>query len=376
MSIPFIDLKAQYALIEDVVRKGIDGVLEHGAYVMGPEIAEIENRLSNYSAVRHAVGCASGTDALIMALMALEVGPGDAVFTSPFTFMATAETIALLGATPVFVDVDPVTFNIDPDALRRKIGEIKDTRSDLTPKGVIAVDIFGQPADYDRIEPLAHNNGLFLIVDAAQSFGATYKGKPVCSLGDMACTSFFPAKPLGCYGDGGMVFAHNDELYRLLLSIRVHGMGEDRYENVRLGINGRIDSIQAAVLLAKFDIFPEELVKRQEVADRYEKLLADVEDLVTPVVAEECTSAWAQYSVLSRDAAHRTELMDRLKANGIPAAIYYPTSLHLQKAFAYLGYKPGDMPVSEEVGERIFSLPMHPYLTESDQETIAKVLKG
>ena len=376
MSIPFIDLKAQYALIEDVVRKGIDGVLEHGAYVMGPEIAEIENRLSNYSAVRHAVGCASGTDALIMALMALEVGPGDAVFTSPFTFMATAETIALLGATPVFVDVDPVTFNIDPDALRRKIGEIKDTRSDLTPKGVIAVDIFGQPADYDRIEPLAHNNGLFLIVDAAQSFGATYKGKPVCSLGDMACTSFFPAKPLGCYGDGGMVFAHNDELYKLLLSIRVHGMGEDRYENVRLGINGRIDSIQAAVLLAKFDIFPEELVKRQEVADRYEKLLADVEDFVTPVVAEECTSAWAQYSVLSRDAAHRTELMDRLKANGIPAAIYYPTSLHLQKAFAYLGYKPGDMPVSEEVGERIFSLPMHPYLTESDQETIAKVLKG
>ena len=376
MSIPFIDLKAQYALVEEDVRKGIDAVLEHGAYIMGPEIAEIENRLSSYSAVRHAVACASGTDALIMALMALEVGPGDAVFTSPFTFMATAETIALLGATPVFVDVDPVTFNIDPDALRRKIGEIKDNHSELTPKGIIAVDIFGQPADYDRIEPLAHNNGLFLIVDAAQSFGATYKGRPVCSLGDMACTSFFPAKPLGCYGDGGMVFAHNDELHKLLLSIRVHGMGGDRYENVRLGINGRMDSIQAAVLLAKFELFPEELEKRQQVADRYQALLADVEHLVTPVIAEGCTSAWAQYSVLARDTAHRSELMDRLKQNGIPTAIYYPLPLHLQKAFAGLGGKPGDLPVCEGIGERIFSLPMHPYLKESDQEAIAGALKG
>ena len=376
MSIPFIDLKAQYALVEDEVRKGIDAVLEHGAYIMGPEIAEIENRLSSYSAVRHGVACASGTDALLMALMALEVGPGDAVFTSPFTFMATAEVIALLGATPVFVDVDPVTFNIDPDALRRTIGEIKDTRSDLTPKGVIAVDIFGQPADYDRIEPLAHNNGLFLIVDAAQSFGATYKGKPVCSLGDMACTSFFPAKPLGCYGDGGMVFAHNDELHKLLLSIRVHGMGEDRYQNVRIGINGRLDSIQAAVLLAKFEIFPDELEKRQQVADRYQALLADVEHVIAPVIAEGCTSAWAQYSVLARDAAHRTELMDRLKENGIPTAIYYPTPLHLQEAFTGLGYKPGDLPVCEGIGSRIFSLPMHPYLKEADQETIVRALKG
>lgn len=376
MNIPFIDLKAQYALIEGAVKKGIDGVLEHGAYVMGPEIVELESRLSSYSAVRHAVGCASGTDALIMALMALEVGPGDAVFTTPFTFMATGEVIALLGATPVFVDIDPVTFNIDPDDLRQKVREVKASRSDLTPRGVIAVDLFGQPADYDRIEPLAHNNGLFLIVDAAQSFGATYKGKPVCSLGDMACTSFFPAKPLGCYGDGGMVFAHNDELHKLLLSIRVHGMGDDRYDNVRMGINGRIDSIQAAVLLAKFEIFPEELKKRQQVADRYNALLADVDDLTTPVILEGCTSAWAQYSVLARDEAHRTELMDRLREASIPTAIYYPKPLHLQTAFAYLEHKPGDFPVCEGVGERIFSLPMHPYLKESDQEIIAKVLKG
>ena len=376
MTIPFIDLKTQYARVQDAVKQGLDGVLEHGAYIMGPEIGELERRLSSYCGVRHAVGCASGTDALLMALMALEVGPGDAVFTTPFTFMATAEAIALLGATPVFVDVDPVTFNIDPDDLRRRIGAVKDRQPDLTPKGVIAVDLFGQPADYDRIEPLAHNNGLFLIVDAAQSFGATYKGKPVCSLGDMACTSFFPAKPLGCYGDGGMVFTHNDAVKKLLVSIRVHGMGDDKYENVRLGINGRLDSIQAAVLLAKFAIFPEEVELRQQVADRYAALLADVADVTAPVLAEGNTSVWAQYSILARDAAHRTELMDQLKAASIPTAIYYPKPLHLQKAFADLGYAKGDFPVCESVGGRIFSLPMHPYLAEADQETIVKALKG
>lgn len=376
MSIPFIDLKAQYRLVEDSVKKGIDGVLEHGAYVMGPEITELESRLSNFSAVRHAVGCASGTDALIMALMALGVQAGDAVFTTPFTFMATAEVIALLGATPVFVDIDPTTYNIDPDDLRRKIRDVKDNRTDLTPKGVISVDLFGQPADYDRIEPLAHNNGLFLIVDAAQSFGATYKGKPVCSLGDMACTSFFPAKPLGCYGDGGMVFAHNDELNKLLVSIRVHGMGDDRYENVRLGINGRLDSMQAAVLLAKFDIFPDEIEKRQAAATRYNELLSDIDGVTVPEVAEGSSSVWAQYSLLASDSEHRDELMGKLKAQNIPCVIYYPKPLHLQKAFANLGHTEGDFPVCEDIANRIFSLPMHPYLEASDQETIAGVLKG
>jgi dTDP-4-amino-4,6-dideoxygalactose transaminase len=376
MSIPFIDLKTQYQQVEASVKAGIDRVLGHGAYIMGPEIAELEERLSNYCAVRHAVGCASGTDALIMALMAFEIGPGDAVFTTPFTFMATAEAIALLGATPVFVDIDPVTFNIDPDDLRRKIGEVKDTRKDLTPKGVIAVDLFGQPADYDRIEPLAHNNGLFLIVDAAQSFGATYKGKPVCSLGDVACTSFFPAKPLGCYGDGGMLFAHNDAMHKLLVSIRVHGMGDDKYENVRLGINGRLDSIQAAVLLAKFAIFPDEIGKRQQVADRYAALLADIDGLTVPTVPEGNTSVWAQYSVLARDAAHKDALMARLKAASIPTAVYYPKPLHLQKAYAGLSYGTGDFPVSENVAGRIFSLPMHPYLSAQDQETVVAAMKG
>lgn len=376
MSIPFIDLKTQYQRVESSVRAGIDAVLDHGAYIMGPEIAELEQRLSSFSAVRHAVGCASGTDALVMALMALEVGPGDAVFTTPFTFMATAEAVALLGATPVFVDIDPVTFNIDPDDLRRRIGEIKDTRKDLTPKGVITVDLFGQPADYDRIEPLAHNNGLFLIVDAAQSFGATYKGKPVCSLGDVACTSFFPAKPLGCYGDGGMVFAHNDEMRKLLVSIRVHGMGDDKYENVRLGINGRLDSIQAAVLLAKFAIFPDEIVKRQQAADRYAALLSGIDGLTVPTVAPGNTSVWAQYSVLARDTMHRERLMGRLKAAGVPTAIYYPKPLHLQKAFAGLKYVKGDLPICEAIAGRIFSLPMHPYLSEQDQQAVVEALRG
>lgn len=376
MGIPFIDLKAQYKRVEESVKQGINDVLEHGAYVMGPEITDIESKLAEFSSVKHALGCASGTDALLMAMMALGVGRGDAVFTTPFTFMATAETIALLGATPVFVDIDPVTYNIDPDDLRRKIRDLKDNRTDLTPKGIIAVDLFGQPADYDRIEPLALNNGLFLIVDAAQSFGATYKGRPVCSIGDVACTSFFPAKPLGCYGDGGMVFADNDELYDLLESIRIHGKGDDKYDNVRIGINGRIDSMQAAVLLAKFAIFPGEIEKRQQAADRYAELLGDVDDLVVPAVAEGCTSVWAQYSLLARDSEHRDELMGKLQEASIPSVIYYPKPLHLQTAFAYLGYARGDLPVCDNVADRIFSVPMHPYLEADVQEKIAAVLKG
>jgi dTDP-4-amino-4,6-dideoxygalactose transaminase len=376
MGIPFIDLKAQYKRVEESVKQGINGVLEHGAYVMGPEISELESNLAEFSKVGHALGCASGTDALIMALMALEVGPGDAVFTTPFTFMATAEAVAILGATPVFVDIDPVTFNIDPDDLRRKIRDVKENRTDLTPRGIIAVDLFGQPADYDRIEPQALNNGLFLIVDAAQSFGATYQGRPVCSIGDVACTSFFPAKPLGCYGDGGMVFADNDVLHNLLDSIRVHGKGEDKYDNVRLGINGRLDSMQAAVLLAKFDIFPDEIEKRQQAADRYAELLGDVEDVVVPTVPEGNTSVWAQYSLLARDSAHRDELMCKLQAADIPSVIYYPKPLHLQTAYKYLGYREGDLPICDDIASRIFSLPMHPYLEAAAQEKIAEVLKS
>ncbi|WP_243545171.1 DegT/DnrJ/EryC1/StrS family aminotransferase [Pseudodesulfovibrio tunisiensis] len=376
MNIPFIDLKTQYKEIKDEVQKGIDNVLEHGAYIMGPEITELEEKLADFCGVRHGVGCGSGTDALLMALMAFGVGPGDAIFTTPFTFMATAEAVALLGATPVFVDIDPKTYNMDPEDLRRKIAEVSDRRSELKPKGVIAVDLFGQPADYDRIAPLSKNHGLFLVVDAAQSFGATYKGRSVCSVGDIACTSFFPAKPLGCYGDGGMCFTNEPELDKLLRSVRIHGMGDNKYENVRLGINGRLDSIQAAVLLAKFAIFPGEIEKRQAVADRYNELLAGVADLTTPYVEEGNTSVWAQYSLLARDAEHREECMAKLSEAGIPTAIYYPKPLHLQKAFADLGYAVGDLPVCEGIGARIFSLPMHPYLEVEVQEHIASVLKG
>ena len=377
MSIPFIDLKTQYRQIEDQIKANIEGVLEHGAYVMGPEIRELEATLADYTGVSKAVSCSSGTDALLMSLMALGVGPGDAIFTTPFTFVATAEVVSLLGATPVFVDIDPVTFNLDPDDLRRKIRHVRENRKDLTARGVIAVDLFGQPADYDAIEPLAHNSGLFLIVDAAQSFGATYKGKQVCALGDLACTSFFPAKPLGCYGDGGMVFVNNEELHQLLVSIRVHGMSvTDKYDNDRLGLTARMDSMQAGVLLAKFGIFPGEIEKRQEVADRYAELLSQVDGLTPPSVPEGNVSVWAQYCVLARDTEQRTEVMEKLAAASIPSGIYYPKPLHLQKAFADLGYVMGDFPVSEDAASRIFALPMHPYLTAEDQETIFKVIKG
>lgn len=374
MSIPFIDLKAQYRQIEESVKNGIDAVLEHGQYVMGPEITELEAKLAEFGDTRHAVGCSSGSDALLMAFMALGVGPGDAVFTTPFTFMATAEMISLLGATPVFVDIDPVTFNLDPADLKRKITETKE-KGELVCKGVVAVDLFGLPAEYEQIEQRARNNGMFLVVDAAQSFGATYHGRHTTAFGDVGCTSFFPAKPLGCYGDGGMCFANSDEMDKLLRSIRVHGFGSERYDNVRIGINGRLDSMQAAVLLAKFAIFPGELDSRDQVATRYNELLKDIPGVTPPTVPEGLRSAWAQYSVLAESSEHREELMGRLKAADIPSVIYYPIPLHLQTAYKDLGYQKGDLPVCEEAASRIFSLPMHPYLTAEQQETIVAAMK-
>jgi dTDP-4-amino-4,6-dideoxygalactose transaminase len=310
-----------------------------------------------------------------MALMAYGVGPGDAVFTTPFTFFATGEVISLLGATPVFVDIDPVTFTIDPAKLEQAIIAIKGNApscrmpdlSHLRPRGIIPVDLFGLPADYDVIEKIARAHGLFVIEDAAQSFGAEYKGKKAGSFGNIACTSFFPAKPLGCYGDGGMCFTDDDALAAILDSIRVHGQGNDKYENVRIGINGRMDTLQAAILLAKFTIFPEEIEMRQVVAGRYSLRLALKPSLLAPRVPADCKSAWAQYSILAENQGERAALLERLKAVGVPTAIYYPRPLHLQTAFAGLGYQPGAFPASENAAARIFSLPMHPYLTESDQ---------
>ena len=367
----FIDLRAQQQQISALLTENIQRVLAHGQYVMGPEVQELETRLARYVGVKHAISCSSGTDALLMPLMAYGVGPGDAIFTTPFTFIASAEMIQLLGATPVFVDIDPRTFNLDPEALAEAVSSLGQNprTAPLKPKGIIPVDLFGQPADYDRIHAIARGHGLFVLEDAAQSFGATYKGRRAGDLSEMAATSFFPAKPLGCYGDGGAVFTDDDNLAEVLGSIRVHGQGKHKYEHVRTGLNGRLDTLQAAVLLAKLEIFDQEVTARQRVARQYSEALNPLVE--APFVAPACTSVWAQYSVLSES---RELLQQKLQAAQIPTAIYYPLPLHLQRAFAHLGYKPGDFPVSESAARRIFSLPMHPYLGQADQERIIQVL--
>jgi dTDP-4-amino-4,6-dideoxygalactose transaminase len=382
----FIDLSAQQQRIRVELEKGILKILDHGQYIMGPEIKALEEKLASYVGVKHAISCSSGTDALLMALMSYGVGPGDAIFTTPFTFIATAEVVALLGATPVFVDIDPRTFNIDPEKLEQAIKALKQNDPKiyplpvprysqvLMPRGIISVDLFGLPADYDRIRDIAKDHGLFVIEDAAQSFGAEYQGKKTCSLADIACTSFFPAKPLGGYGDGGMCFTDDDVLADCMRSIRIHGKGSDKYDNVRVGINGRLDTFQAAILLAKFTLFSEELTLRQEVACRYSKLLAGNSSLVIPYIPHGILSVWAQYSVLARDNAHRSDIQAALQKEGVPTAVYYPKPLHTQKAFANLGYRSGDLPVSDNCADRIFSIPMHPYLREDDQLRIASLI--
>jgi dTDP-4-amino-4,6-dideoxygalactose transaminase len=380
----FIDLKAQQNRIRESIEANLSAVLDHGRFIMGPEIGELEKTLADYVGVDHAVSCASGTDALLLALMAYDVGPGDAIFTTPFTFIATAEVISLLGATPVFVDIDPLTFNIDPEQLQLSISALQNNDTNQHPlpnheglkaKGVIAVDLFGLPADYQRINTIAKQNDLFVVEDAAQSFGAEYFGKRSCSLADVACTSFFPAKPLGGYGDGGMCFTSDDGLADTMKSLRIHGKGNHKYDNVRIGINGRLDTLQAAILKAKFEIFPEEVTLRQQVAERYNSLLdsgqSGTDDLTLPMIQDGYHSVWAQYSLLAKHTEQRAIIQEKLKAAGVPTAVYYPLPLHLQTAFAGLGYKEGAFPVSEDFSKRIFSLPMHPYLNEDDQRKIA-----
>ena len=377
----FIDLDAQQKRIHPQIDAAIKRVLAHGKYIMGPEVAELEDKLAKFAGVKHCIGVASGTDALLMALMAYSIGPGDAVFTTPFTFAATGEVISLLGATPVFVDIEPRSFNIDPQKLEQTIVDFKKRSNNnaqrLTPKGIIPVDLFGLPSDYDEINAIARKHDLFVVEDAAQGFGGEYKGRMAGSLADIATTSFFPAKPLGCYGDGGAIFTDDDTLADKLCSIRVHGQGKDKYDNVRVGLNGRLDTIQAAVLLSKLEVFPDEIRARQGVAETYRRLLEGTPEIITPVVPIGYKSAWAQYSVLTE---RRDELQKRLHESGIPTAIYYPKPLHQQSAFAGLGYRTGDFPVSEDVAGRILSLPMHPYLMSEDQgkivEEIIKVLSG
>jgi UDP-2-acetamido-2-deoxy-ribo-hexuluronate aminotransferase len=382
----FVDLKTQQQRIKLKLESRIEAVLAHGQYIMGPEVMELEQRLAEYVGVTQAISCASGTDALLLALMAFNLGPGEVIFTTPFTFIATAEVISLLGATPIFVDIDPQTFNMDPNKLELAIRALKSNDStihplpcldsSLRPKGVIPVDLFGLPADYDRINTIAREHNLYVIEDAAQSFGAEYHGLKACALSDIACTSFFPSKPLGAYGDGGMCFTQDEHLASVMRSMRIHGQGIDKYENVRIGINGRLDTIQAAVLLAKFEIFSEEIELRNQVAKRYTDLITrHASSLVTPFIPRGMKSAWAQYSVLAKDSNDRQDLIQKLKAASIPTAIYYPKPLHLQTAFAFLGYREGQFPVSEDCARKIFSLPMHPYLKPEDKDIIVSIIK-
>ncbi len=374
MSIPFIDLKTQYQRAKKDIDAAIQAVLDHGQYIMGPEVRELEQQLADYIGVKHVLACSSGTDALILPLMAKKLKKDDAVFTVPFTFFASAESISLAGATPVFVDIDAQTFNMDPAALEVQIERVL-SEGKLAPKGIMPLDLFGLPADYDAINAIADKYGLFVLEDSAQGFAGDYKGRKACGLAEVAATSFFPAKPLGCYGDGGAVFTNDDAMYDELVSLRVHGQSKvgDKYDNVAIGLNARMDTIQAAVLLEKLKFYDDELLHRNRVANRYDELLGDV--LETPQVPEGYGSVWAQYSVLAESSLTRDRVREAMQAKGIPSAVYYPVPTHLASAYSDLGHQIGDFPVSEDFSTRIFSLPMHPYLEDEQIVKIADAIK-
>lgn len=363
----FIDLSAQRKRLGVDLDSAILAVLEGGHYILGPEVAELELALANRTSARHAITCASGTDALMLVLMAWGISAGDAVLVPAFTFAATAEVVSLLGATPVFVDVDPVNYNLDPLSVARTATKIAE--GPLRPAAVIAVDLFGQPADYGAIATTARHFDMRVLSDAAQSFGASRSGVSTGAMGVPAATSFFPAKPLGCYGDGGAVFTDDDELAAIVRSLRVHGQGDDKYDNVRVGINSRLDTVQAAVLLAKLRIFNEEVAQRQLIANRYGELLRGVAEV--PVTDPGTVSAWAQYTIKLNN---RDQAAVALRKAGIPSAVYYPKALSEQVAFLSCPTDPAGLPVSAELGKRVLSLPMHPYLSVQDQERVAAVL--
>ena len=368
----FIDLAQQQHIIRKKLDQRISDVLDHGKYIMGPEVYELEEKLADYVGVNHCISCSSGTDALLIPLMAMEIGSGDAVITTPFTYIATAEVIRLVGATPVFVDIDPNTFNISPELISEALHMAQ--KKGLSPKAIIPVDLFGLPADYEKIEKVADEYNLFVLEDAAQGFGGEINGRKAGSFGDVAATSFFPSKPLGCYGDGGAIFTNDEELAQKMKSIRVHGGGIDKYDNIRLGLNGRLDTLQAAILLEKLSIFPDEITKRNEVAKYYDSNLSDI--LKVPNVPEGYLSSWAQYSILARSRTKRELIIEHLKYFGIPVMIYYRLPLHLQEVFSDLGYIKGDFPVSEEISDKIFSIPIHPYLDRSNQDAIIEALNS
>jgi dTDP-4-amino-4,6-dideoxygalactose transaminase len=370
--IPFIDISAQRQRLGKSIDEAVARVLNHCQFINGPEVTALEKALAEYSGAKHVVTCASGTDALLMVLMAKSVGPGDAVLCPSFTFCATGEAVALTGATPVFVDVDEATFNIDANSLKRGIATAR-VRG-LKPVGVIPVDLFGQCADHDAVAAFAKAEGLFVLDDAAQGFGASYKGRKLGTFGLATATSFFPAKPLGCFGDGGAIFTDDDELANTLRSIRVHGQGSDKYDNVRLGLTGRLDTMQAAILIEKLKIFEDEIAARNVVADRYSRGLGNV--VTVPRLAAGCTSVWAQYTIRLPKGIDRDAFGAALKAQGVPTAIYYTKSMHQQTAYRDFPVADGGLPVSESLSEDVISLPMHAYLDEAAQDRVIQAVRG
>lgn len=370
----FRDLGAQYQKLKGLIDANVNEVIASGKFISGPQVKRLEEELASYVGVRHCVTCANGTDALELVLLAWGIGPGDAVFVPTFTFMSTAEVVSCVGATPVFADICEATFNMDPASLEAAIRKTL-AAGKLKPRAVIPVDLFGQPADFDAIRPIAEKYGLKILEDGAQGFGGDIRGKKACSFGDAGTTSFFPAKPLGCYGDGGAIFTDDDALDALLRSLCVHGKGAEKYENVRIGRNSRLDTLQAAILLPKLAAFRDfELDAVNAAAAWYSQRLSGV--VRTPTVREGFRSSWAQYSVLCKDEAERNALQAKLKAAGIPAMVYYPRPLHLQKAFAACGCKAGDLPVAESCCRRVLALPMHPYLTEGTVDQVVAAIRG
>ena len=363
-TVPFIDLQKQYRMHQDEIDQAIHAVLNSSQYIMGPQVGSLEQKLQDYVGAKHAISCSSGTDALVLALMAIDIKPGDEVITTPFTFIATVEVISFLGAVPVFVDICEADYTIDPAKIEEKI-------TDKT-KAIIGVSLYGQTPDMDALNNVANVHNLVLIEDAAQSFGSTYHDKQSCNLSSLGCTSFFPAKPLGCYGDGGAVFTSNDEFASKMKSVRAHGQVK-RYEHSYIGINARMDTIQAAILEVKLKYYADEVTKRHEVAKRYNDLLGSVEGIQIPQLMEGRTSVFAQYSIRS---SRRDELKVYLQERGVPTAVHYPVPIHRQEAYAYLKQGEGSFPISEKISNEILSLPMSPFLSVEDQDYVVGVIRG
>jgi dTDP-4-amino-4,6-dideoxygalactose transaminase len=371
-AIPFIDLAAQRRRIGKSIDDAVARVMGHCQFINGPEVTQLEAALAAFSGAKHVVSCASGTDALLMVLMAKGVGRGDAMLCPSFTFSATGEAVALTGATPVFVDVDEATFNMDAASLKRGIATAR--KAGLKPVGVIPVDLFGHSADHDKVAAVAEAEGLFVLDDAAQGFGASYRGRKLGTFGIATATSFFPAKPLGCFGDGGAIFTDDADLAETLRSIRVHGQGADKYDNIRLGLTGRLDTLQAAILIEKLKIFEDEIAARNKVADRYARGLGNV--ATVPRLASGCTSVWAQYTIRLPEGTDRDGFAAALKAQGIPTAIYYAKSMHQQTAYRGFPVADGGLPVSERLSDDVISLPMHAYLDEATQDRVIAAVRG